>query len=58
MISGSRMGCLQKVVGVGYVCIGGYWEFRHDCDHVVIDGNLCSNLGFSRGRLSNIYYKC
>ena len=46
------------VLGVGYVCISGYWEFRHDCYHVVIDGNLCSNLGFSQGRLSNIYYKC
>ena len=28
------------------------------CYHVVIDGNLCSNLGVSQGRLSNIYYKC
>jgi hypothetical protein len=27
-------------------------------DHVVIDGNLCRNLGLSRGRLSNIYYRC
>ena len=25
------------------------------CCHVVIDGNLCSNLGVSQGRLSNIY---
>ena len=31
---------------------------RHDYDHVVIDGNLCRNLGLSRGRLSNIYYRC
>jgi hypothetical protein len=46
------------VLGVGYVCIGGYWEFRHDYDHFVIDGNLCRNLGLSRGRLSNIYYRC
>jgi hypothetical protein len=28
------------------------------CYHVVIDGNLCSNLGVSQGRLSIIYYKC
>ncbi len=28
------------------------------CYHVVIDGNLCSNLGVSQGRLSNIYCKC
>ena len=46
------------VLGVGYVCIGGYWEFRYDYDHVVIYGNLCRNLGLSRGRLSNIYYRC
>jgi hypothetical protein len=27
------------------------------CYHVVSDGNLCSNSGVSRGRLSNMY-KC
>jgi hypothetical protein len=27
------------------------------CYHVVIYGNLCSNLGVIQGRLSNIYYK-
>ena len=45
------------VLGVGNVCIDGYWEFRHDCYHVVVDGNLCSNLGVIQGRWSNIYYK-
>ena len=46
------------VLGVGYVCIGGYREFGHDCYLVVVDENLCSNLGVIQGRLSNIYYKC
>ncbi len=27
-----RHGVVEYVqVGVGYVCIGGYWEFGHDC---------------------------
>jgi len=43
---------------MGYVCIGGYWEFGHDCYHDVVDGNLSSNLGVIQGRLSNIYFKC
>ena len=42
MISGSRLRglksgmCLYRwVLRVGCVCIGGYWEFGHDCYLVV-----------------------
>jgi hypothetical protein len=26
--------------------------------HDVVDGNVCSKVGFIQGKLSNIYYKC
>ncbi len=26
--------------------------------HDVVDGNVCSNVGFIQGKLSNISYKC
>ena len=41
-----------------FVSVDHDWEFGHDCYHVVVDGNLCGNLGVIQGRLSNIYYKC
>jgi hypothetical protein len=26
--------------------------------HDVVDGNVCSKVGFIQGKLSNIHYKC
>ena len=34
-----------------------FWECTRRLGHDV-DGNVCSNVGFIQGKLSNIYYKC
>ncbi len=41
-------------------------QFQYDAHNVetfaiqiaLVDGNVCSNVGFIQGKLSNIYYKC
>ncbi len=38
---------------VEYV-LGVYYQLGHD----VVDGNVCSNIGFIQGKMSNICYKC
>jgi hypothetical protein len=35
-----------------------FWECTRLLGHDVVDGNVCSNVGFIQGKLSNIYYKC
>jgi len=45
----------------GRLSICSDWEFGHEFGYdfclVVIDENLCGNLGVIQGRLNNIYYK-
>ena len=35
-----------------------FWECTRRLGHDVVDGNVCSNVGFIQGKWSNIYYKC
>ena len=35
-----------------------FWECTRRLGHDVVDGKVCSNVGFIQGKLSNIYYKC
>jgi hypothetical protein len=35
-----------------------FWECTRRLGHDVVDGDVCSNVGFFQGKLSNIYYKC
>jgi hypothetical protein len=35
-----------------------FWECTRWLGHDVVDGNVCSNVGFIQGKLSNIYNKC
>jgi hypothetical protein len=35
-----------------------FWECTRRLGHDVVDGNVCSNVGFIQGKLSNIDYKC
>jgi hypothetical protein len=35
-----------------------FWECTRWLGHDVVDGNVCSNVGFIQGKWSNIYYKC
>jgi hypothetical protein len=33
-----------------------FWECTRLLGHDVVDGNVCSKVGFIQGKLSNIYY--
>ena len=35
-----------------------FWECTRRLGHDVVDGKVCSNVGFIQGKWSNIYYKC
>ena len=35
-----------------------FWECTRRLSHDVVDGKVCSNVGFIQGKWSNIYYKC
>jgi hypothetical protein len=35
-----------------------FWECTRLLGHDVVDGNVCSKVGFIQGKLSNIFYKC
>jgi hypothetical protein len=34
------------------------WECTRRLGPDVVDGNVCSNVAFIKGKLRNIYYKC
>jgi hypothetical protein len=35
-----------------------FWECTRRLGHDVVNGNVCRNVGFIQGKLSNNYYKC
>ncbi len=35
-----------------------FWECTRRLGHDVVDGDVCSIVGFIQGKWSNIYYKC